>query len=339
MMIKKSPEFVRTSTAGAITLKLQRGRFYRNAKLGCINLLLEYPGGCQANCSYCGLSNSRPGSTKSFIRVAWPLYSLDQIIEQSAKYINKVSRICISMITKSEAVEDTILITQRLRQSVELPVSLLIAPTITNKQTLLKFKEAGADRIGIAVDAATEPLFRQHRGTAHQWQRYWSCFDEAVEIFGINMVGSHLMAGLGETENDMVDAIFKTRNHGGYTHLFSFFPEKGTSMENRKPPALDSYRRIQLARYLIDNSYMNSRSFEFDRKGQIVSLGLAHKDILDIIKTGKPFQTSGCPGQDGEVACNRPFGNSVPGPDVRNLPYKANKEDIERILDCMGITD
>ncbi|MCD4653780.1 radical SAM protein [bacterium] len=344
-MIQKSPDFVRTSTAAAITLKLQPGRFYRNAKLGCINILLEYSEGCQANCSYCGLSTSREekNSNKSFIRVAWPVYSLDLIIRQSEKHKNHLGRICLSMVTHKAAMKDTITITKRLHNSVDLPISILICPTITNIDSLQQLYDAGADRIGIAIDTATEALFRRHRGEfvggPHQWKQYWKCFDDAVKIFGKNMVGSHLMAGLGETEKELVEAIQRTRNSCGFTHLFSFFPEKGSLLAECEPPPLDSYRRIQLARYLIDNGYMDSRKFDFDISGQITSFNIADEDITGIIKTGEPFQTSGCPGNDNRVACNRPFGNSIPGPDVRNLPYQANPEDIDRIMKCLGLDD
>ena len=55
-MSESSPDQVRLSLAAALTLGLAEGRFYRNARLGCINLLLTYPGGCKANCAFCGLA-------------------------------------------------------------------------------------------------------------------------------------------------------------------------------------------------------------------------------------------------------------------------------------------
>ena len=58
---KESPEYLRTSTAAAMTLGFIPGRFYRDAKLYCINLLLTYRGGCKANCAFCGLSRDRIG--------------------------------------------------------------------------------------------------------------------------------------------------------------------------------------------------------------------------------------------------------------------------------------
>ena len=47
------------SSAAATTLALKAGRFYRNAKLHCLNLLLTYDDGCLGRCAYCGLSGAR----------------------------------------------------------------------------------------------------------------------------------------------------------------------------------------------------------------------------------------------------------------------------------------
>ncbi|MCX6557124.1 MAG: hypothetical protein NTW95_06795, partial [Candidatus Aminicenantes bacterium] len=47
---------------------------------------------------------------------------------------------------------------------------------------------------------------------------------------------------------------------------------------------------------------------------------------------GEAFMTSGCPDQDGQVACNRPFGNERASEPMRNYPFQPGPEDIERIL-------
>jgi hypothetical protein len=80
-----SPEHLQMSLAAAMTLGLKQGIFYRNARLYCLNLLLTYPDGCRANCSYCGLQKSRDGDfhEKSFIRVQWPTYDVKTIIDKT----------------------------------------------------------------------------------------------------------------------------------------------------------------------------------------------------------------------------------------------------------------
>jgi lipoyl synthase len=70
----------------------------------------------------------------------------------------------ISMVTRKRAVAHTIEVCRRLRSAVDIPVSLLIAPTVLKRQDLTDFKDAGADMIGVAIDLATPELFDRYRG-------------------------------------------------------------------------------------------------------------------------------------------------------------------------------
>jgi biotin synthase len=47
--------------------------------------------------------------------------------------------------------------------------------------------------------------------------------------------------------------------------------------------------------------------------------------------------TSGCPGKDKKVACNRPYGNERPSGPIRNFPFMPEPEDIEEIRMQMEI--
>ena len=325
------------SLAAAMTLGFKPGSFYRNARLHCINLLLTYKSGCAASCSYCGLSKEdRSTEGKgTFIRVAWPNYHIEDITRRITAKKEQVKRICISMITNKRAVQDTKDICRHLRQTNDIPVSLLVAPTVLQYEDLIDFKQAGADKIGVAVDLATRELFMKHRGGSkgrpHKWETYWQCLADAIRIFGKDMAGTHLMTGMGETEKEMSKALQKARDMGGTNHLFSFFPEAYSEMARFPMPPIDQYRRIQIARYVIDNGFSHERRFQYDRQDRIIDYGLAQYRLDEIIATGEPFRTSGCTGKDGQVACNRPFGNSRPGPDIRNYPFPPKPDDIKRI--------
>jgi lipoyl synthase len=340
---QESPEVLRMSLAAAMTLGLKTGLFYRNARLYCINLLLTYRNGCAAKCAYCGLSSKRPGryEQKSFIRVSWPEASLHEIVHRIGERKDKVKRICLSMITNGRAVEDTRDVVSRLRSSFDIPVSVLVSPTILGIQDLAAFKDAGANRIGVAVDLATPELFDAYRGKGaggpHRWNRYWECLEQALSVFGRNKAGAHFMVGMGESEKEMAAAIQRVKDMGGWTHLFSFFPEQGSLMSDKQPPPMDQYRRIQLARYLIDNALSNAAAFTFDPEGKIVHFGLPPSERDRVIDSGEPFRTSGCDGYDGEVACNRPYANSRPGPYIRNYPFPPERADILRIRKQMGM--
>ncbi len=341
--IFESPEYLRMSLAAAMTLGLKPGRFYRNARLYCINLLLTYRGGCAARCAYCGLSNKRKGpySTKSFIRVTWPTHPLWEIIDRISQRRQKVKRICISQITNKKSIRDTRDICAKLRSSFDIPVSLLISPTIVKPDDLMDFKDAGADKIGVAIDLATPELFDKFRGGGvggpHRWETYQQCLRDAIKIFGKGNAGSHFVTGMGETEKEMAEILQEIQDAGGWTHLFSFFPEADSQMKDHPMPDMDHYRRIQLARYLIDEGLSRSDKMTFDAHGRILDFGVPPDDLNRVINTGEPFRTSGCEGYDGQVACNRPYANSRPGPDIRNFPFPPNREDIGRIRKQMGL--
>ena len=351
MIMSNSPEYIRTSLAAAMTLKLRNGLFWRDAKLYCINLLLLYDDPCAGDCAYCGLHRRRvspkhaPLSArkmnrpdKTFIRVDWPIFPTELIVQKTVELLKEqnLQRVCISMLTRRESVDDTIEIVKMFRKSTDILIAVLASPMVTSKKDLGRMKEAGADKLGVAVDAATPELFEKHRGALrgapHKWDRYWECFREGIAVFGKGNVGSHLIVGLGETEKEMISAIQQTKDLGGETHLFSFYPEEGSDMEHISPPPMEQYRRIQIARYLIDGNISAMDKMNFDENEQLVDFGISNEKLEEIINGGYPFMTSGCTGADGKIiACNRPFGNSRPGPELRNYPFIPDSSDIALI--------
>ena len=339
MHSKESPEHLRISLAAAITLGFRRGRFYRNARLHCLNLLLTYTEGCRGNCAYCGLSAERQGTyeAKSFIRVDWPTYPLEEILWRLDREEHDLKRICVSMISNPRAISDIKLVSQRIIEAkLNLPLSLLIAPTILTPLDLAEFRKYGVDRVGVAIDAATEDIFRQMRGEEvkgpHQWETYWKMVEETLEVFGRGKVGVHLITGLGETEKEMVMCIQRAHSMGAGIHLFSFYPEANSSLSHLSPPPLGQYRRIQLAQYLIEKDLGRVGDIFFSEEGTILNFGIDREVLDKVIQAGRPFKTSGCPG------CNRPYANSRPGPEIRNYPFSPRWEDIERVRQqiCLG---
>ncbi|MDQ1334567.1 MAG: Radical core protein [Thermodesulfobacteriota bacterium] len=334
MSKQQSPDYAKMSHASALSLGLMKGRMYRGAVNRCVNLLVHYREGCSANCAYCGLAKKRPGTyrEKSFIHVEWPIYSMKTIIDAINQAPSYVTRTCISMITNGKCRAHTLDMTRRLTQETAIPVSILISPTILKKEDLIAMKDCGADKIGVAIDLATPELFDKYRGTGvsgpHKWEKYWEIAEAGIEVFGTTHVGAHLMVGMGETEQEMTSLMDRVWRMGIVNHLFSFFAEEGSRLAHMPQPPWSAYLRIQLARYLIEEGLSRFSDMGFDAAGRIIDFGLSPERIDDIIVPGTPFMTTGCLGPDGQVACNRPFGNCLP--DVRqwNYPYLPNEEEI-----------
>jgi biotin synthase len=198
-------------------------------------------------------------------------------------------------------------------------------------------KDAGVDKVGVAIDLATPGLFDRYRGSGvsgpHKWEKYWEMLVAGLDVFGKFHVGAHLMVGMGETEKEMVSLMDRVWQMGGVNHLFSFFAEQGSSLAARPQPPWPTYLRVQLARYLIEHERSCRDDMDFDGLGRVSDFGHDKNRLTEIINLGTPFMTTGCLGPDGEVACNRPFGNCLPDVKQWNYPYPPNDEELSLIRD------
>jgi biotin synthase len=341
----RSPEYVQMSTAAAITLGVQPGRMYRTSCTRCLNLLLTYPEGCRANCAYCGLARHREAerdyADRNFIRVDWPAVPLDMTIDIVAKSGAETPfhRMCISMITHPRSDADTVTVLKKWTDRIDpktLPVSILSNPTTMSRADVQRLHELGADIFTVALDAATPEIFDRTRGkgvqSPHSWKKYWEILMDAREIFGPRKFGAHIIVGMGETERDVLELVQKLVDLGGHSHLFCFFPEKGSLMDHLPATPREQWRRVQLARYLIDYRGGRVEKMKFDAAGRVIDYGIPDSELQTIVGEGVAFRTSGCPGKfaDDISACDRPYGDSPPS-NIASYPFPPNKRDLVKI--------
>jgi biotin synthase len=96
-------------------------------------------------------------------------------------------------------------------------------------------------------------------------------------------------------------------------------------LEKNSPPKVKTYRRLQLARYLIVKGKTRAGDMQFDADDKITGYGLTNEALNWEIEGGLPFQTSGCPD------CNRPFYNEKPSGPIYNYPTKLSKKEVETV--------
>jgi biotin synthase len=303
----KSPEYVQLSTAAAITLGIMDGRMYGCECTRCLNLLLTYPEGCRANCAYCGLARHREADRDSE--------------------------------------EDTFTVLKQWTDRIDpdaIPVSILSNPTTMTRADVQRTRDLGADIFTVALDAATPALFDRTRGkgvqSPHKWSKYWEIMLEARDIFGPQKFGAHIIVGMGETEYEVLNLVQELVDLGGHSHMFCFFPEQGSLMDHLPATPRDQWRRVQLARYLIDYRGARVEQMRFDELGRVSDYGIPATELNDIIDEGIAFRTSGCPGkfQDDISACDRPYGDSPPS-DIASYPFQPGKKDLKRIRKQLDI--
>jgi biotin synthase-related radical SAM superfamily protein len=344
---RSSPDWVRLSGASAIALRLRSGRFSRPFDFGGINLLLNYEDGCRSDCSYCGLARTRPGTyeDKSFIRVEWPLVETDLVVDRMAEHQERLTRLCISMVTHPFAYRDTCEITARIRRRVRTPLSILVAPPTLNRRRVEELHHLGVDMIGIGLDAATEDLFRRHRsdvpagGAGLSWDKYWSVVRDARQVFGPWKVNCHVLVGLGETDADLVDLFFRLREQEVFSYLFCFNPEPDSRLGQAPKSPLTRWRRVQLVKHLIETGELSRGDLRFADDGSLVRVRARTVDLDAVIGAGAAFMTNGCPGESGEPGCTRPYGSYRPSEPFRDFPFRPDDQDLRQIRAELALDD
>jgi biotin synthase-related radical SAM superfamily protein len=321
------PELIRVSVGTAIVLGLLEGKL--NAEPTTAYLMTYRLGKCTANCGFCPQARASKSSAEMLSRVSWPTLPTLNVLKalsDTAKE-GRLKRVCIQALNYPDVFGHLESLVKEIKNLSSIPVSVSCQPL--NTQNIERLKKAGVDRLGIALDAATEAIFVKVKGkdagSSYTWQNQFTQLRDALAVLGRGNVSTHVIVGLGETEKEAAEVIQRCVDMGVLPGLFAFTPVRGTTLETQSPPEVESYRRLQLARYLIVKNIARFDDMRFESAGKIVGYALPHESLEPIIQSGLPFQTSGCPD------CNRPYYNEKPSGPIYNYPKKPNKEEIEKI--------
>jgi biotin synthase len=238
----------------------------------------------------------------------------------------KAKRVCVQALNYNGVFDDLLALVNSIHRKSSIPISVSCQPLL--EKNIVGLFLAGAERLGLPLDAATEKIFMKIKGASvggpYNWRRQFRLLNKAVEIFGKGRVSTHLIVGLGETDREMVETIQKCVDSAVLPGLFAFTPIPGTRLARKPQPQVEKYRRIQLARHLISTGITRFEEMEFDRDENLLSYGIDDQTLLQTIENGQPFITSGCPN------CNRPYYNEKPSGPIFNYPRKlAKNETIE----------
>lgn len=259
-------------------------------------------------------------------RVTWPEVPAEEAVQAIGKAFQagKLRRACLQIVQQNQSWQEGLDALAALTQSSEVPVCIS-----TNIESVAQAKELinrGADRISLALDAATSQLYREIKGG--DWNKRWQLLNDcAAHLPG--RVSTHLIVGLGETEEEMVTTIADCYNHNISVGLFAFTPLRGTAWGDKVPPPIDSYRRIQIAHYLLSQGYTH-KVFSFCG-GRLTGVSLPPEELAVMLATGKAFETSGCEG------CNRPYYNERPGGIMYNYPRTLTGAEVKQALAESGL--
>jgi biotin synthase-related radical SAM superfamily protein len=233
---------------------------------------------------------------------------------KEAYAVKKIERCCLQATVSPGYIERVNGIAAQIAQQV--PLCASVVADMDQAGHLLK---AGLDKVGLSLDAVSQGDYGRVKG-GHLTEAL-DVIEEAARRFP-GRIATHLIVGLGETEEEMVHMIARLHDWGVSVALFAFTPILGTAMGNHSPAPLDSYRRIQAARHLIVRNLAVVEDFVFSPLGRVLSFGLTEEELRILLSDGKAFETSGCPG------CNRPYYNEPPTGPLYNYPRPLTLDEI-----------
>lgn len=273
---------------------------------------------CTANCKFCAQARTSKADRRLLSRVIWPEFELDEVLDKLVE-CKIMKRVCIQTLKYPGLLQDLIYLIKEVRKRSDILISACINPL--SRDSLVALKDAGVNNIGIGLDCASKKLFYNLKHGVGKWEKYLAGIKDAIALFGSCTV--HLIAGLGESDFELVEWMHKVRDAGANIALFSFTPLKGIELDIGWP-SIHRYRSIQLARWLVMNETAELENFEFEN-GKLVRILIDKGKVEEAINSGKPFQTSGC------KYCTRPFYNELPGGPLYNYPRELTENEIARV--------
>ncbi|MFD1701955.1 MSMEG_0568 family radical SAM protein [Methylopila henanensis] len=102
-----------------------------------------------------------------------------------------------------------------------------------------RMRDAGADALGMHLEAVSEPVRRRimpGKATVSV-ERYFEAFAAAVPVFGRGQVSTYILAGLGDTPEEVLDVCERLTALGVYPFVVPFTPISGTPLESHPTPS------------------------------------------------------------------------------------------------------
>lgn len=309
-----SDEKIRISYGTGIVLGLIKAR----QDVAPTTAYLLWDKGCIGSCSFCPRANGNQREER-LSRIIWPEYSFKQILELLTSQPKPFERVCLQTGFNPDKTGQLKVLAQTLVKN-GLTTSVTLSPSQTD--LALELLDYGIDHIGIGLDGASENTYSLHkRKNWHEdWPKLLQLISKAKEKIEV-----HLIYGLGDSEEAFCKTISAIIDAGGRISLFALTPVNGGN-----PPDLSEYRRIQIFRYLYENSRINLDQCNFNGE-KLVAIKTGKQPAIEMLDSGACFRTSGCGN------CNRPYYNEKPGQKFFNFPRSLTAEEFSLALDESGL--
>ncbi len=314
---------IRVSTGSAAVLNLKEVSTATDSK----TIYLMNSGGCEYNCSFCAQAKDATSTQDKLSRVSWPEYQDEEVLNALTQREGAYKRICMQVVNTKEVFKDLPETVKQLRKSAPHTKIAMTIRTYQMKDVDAMF-EAGANEVGLSIDAIDPAQFSKIKGG--DFEQYKKFILSVADKYP-GQIATHLIIGMGETEQQAVELIQQLHDHQVIIALFAFTPVRGAKMEFNQAPDICSYRRVQTALHLIRNN-SNSPAYEFayNEDGQIIDFQHDKEHLQELLKDSNVFETSGC------SDCNRPYYNERAGSkEFYNHPQTVEESRFERAFNSL----
>ena len=132
-----------------------------------------------------------------------------------------------------------------VKAAVDLPIQVQCEPP-EDLIWLQRLKNSGADALGLHLEAVSPRVREQVMPSkaSVSIEEYMQAFEAAVPIFGWGQVSTYILAGLGDTADEILDMCERLTRIGVYPFVVPFVPIRGTPMEDHQPPSSQFMRSV-----------------------------------------------------------------------------------------------
>ena len=289
---------------------------------------------CNANCQFCAQAKGSSADLTHIARGMYIPYDIGAVVSRLKMAYDRgyLARACIQTALYDSWWWDTVHLIKMIRENTPIPISLSVFPVSNERFEVIR--SLNVNEIVIPLDACTPELFNKIKGKSaggpYSWESHIDGIKRASRIF--QKVGTHLLIGLGETDEDAIRLISELWKNNVNSALFSYTYVPGTQFEGAEKPESEiirHYRAVQLARHLIIEKLADYPDMRFENN-IICDFGIDENMLLPVIEDGRAFQTSGCPD------CNRPMANETFS-QIFNFPKKPGDDEKENIKRELGM--
>lgn len=220
---------------------------------------------CQNSCTFCSQGKFAKSSDSLLSRVTWPKYEIKTVLEKlKEKQNDKIKKICFQVVSYPGYFEDFLQILDLFRAELSIPIGASI--NVSSMDDIDELFGHNLVNLGIAIDASSDSIYKKVKNNKNSFNTTLQLIIKAANNYP-SKVTAHIIAGLGETDRDLLNLFSILLANDANIALFAFTPIKGTELENYPRISIERYRYIQFVLEYLKKKYLLT-----DKKGNCLEI-------------------------------------------------------------------